>query len=713
MGTIEIFPDLLIKEAGSKTLVGGASALAVLSDLSDASYLRAAGTTPAQSYSATFRMGPLTGIPAGSLIRRIQLRMRYSHFQKASAAREIIQPVSALVGRSLGSVHSYWGFTTGESVPSYSLSTSPQVWTGPFRGATWDGKYWLNDLISRSGARFYASMQVNRQWAWSLARIYSLSLLVHWNEKPTGTLVEPSGTEVVSRPDFIWTYDDPEGDAQAFWAAAIFDQATTLLPGFVVDFPDWDVNKAPFKPVYYANGWGAQTEHTPEKPFGTDGNYVAYWIGTQAMMTNLALDTGWQSSAFVLDTEGPVTPALTAVYDAVVNGIVVTANGKDNLLDWALSSAEAGTSSRMALGSNVGVTTTGAQASHGSNSFQFTKNVSAGSITASMPSALGTQYGAPVSGSTQYTARAKFRTAVTGRLCRVGLSFYTSAGAIIGALAYGATITDTNAGFTEAVYTVTSPANAAFARLHIDVQSAAVDEVHYVDQLGILPGTQAWNRGGYADSDTRVTLFQRTIDGGTTWEDVPDSQLISAGLFAIFADYEVPSGATGGYRVRAEAEDQDGSRMVGDWSTMVSAAMPTFTSWWLRDLADPSLSMALHTASMAGTMPVPGTSDYPLGSDAAVMSTDGIKKGTLKLQVFTLSQTAWDSLLALLESNRTLLLQDTLGEQWYVRPSEFSYERLRAPALGAEAAAGQIVRHAHSGELSLSVVERPIERFIT
>src|SRR5688572_18981452 len=106
MGTVEVLPDLMVLESGSRTLGGGAvSSLAALNDASDTTYIQAAGNL-SQKWTGWFRFA-VPSIPAGATIRHVQLKHRYSHNTSATPGHERFVSVSILVGRQSGTRHVY------------------------------------------------------------------------------------------------------------------------------------------------------------------------------------------------------------------------------------------------------------------------------------------------------------------------------------------------------------------------------------------------------------------------------------------------------------------------------------------------------------------------------------------------------------------------------------------------------------------------------
>ena len=106
-----------------------------------------------------------------------------------------------------------------------------------------------------------------------------------------------------------------------------------------------------------------------------------------------------------------------------------------------------------------------------------------------------------VTPGTVYTATASFRAATVTRPVEVGLAWFDSGGAYITKVSdyfNGETTT----GWLKTIVSGTAPAAAAYASVIPVVSSPALNEVHYVDKLGIWPG-----RGPYWGTPTGPVLY--------------------------------------------------------------------------------------------------------------------------------------------------------------------------------------------------------------
>lgn len=137
----------------------------------------------------------------------------------------------------------------------------------------------------------------------------------------------------------------------------------------------------------------------------------------------------------------------------------------------------------------------------------------------------------PVKPSTQYTALVSFRQAAVaaGRTGRVDIAWYDATGTII-STGTGSAVALTSTTWTsqQSFLTATSPVNAAFAVLIVNVLGGTVaNEDTYFDQVSLAPGSSTtWTRGGLvqavgpgSDTFTRVdsAVSLGTADVGGAW----------------------------------------------------------------------------------------------------------------------------------------------------------------------------------------------------
>lgn len=875
MATVEILPDLMVVESGSKTLSGAASSLLALNDASDVSYVKAAGTL-AQNWAATFRFA-VPSLPTNAAIKSIAFRIRHSHNTGSSSGHERIAPVSILVGRLSGTKHVYDVFTAGERFDTYSTSTSVQQVTFPSRSKDWNGSHYLGERAQMlSGRRLYGTVGVQRSSASNSARLYSLSLVITYDEKPVVTLNQPSGAEVVARPPFDWEFSDPEGAPQEVFDARIYTQA--MANNAMFDTEDTDM----WPPLYHQVVYGPGIHHDLVSGFGENGGaYRSFLRARTAYIWTPGINyvnpaTGaffaplsdWDTSDFTIAIAAPRAPKVTAVYDSVSHGILVTVQGLDNMMEYNDSSFETDVSGYVG-GTNTTLASDATQFLHGNKSMKMTRNTSTGDATAISPlvpalegntytamawfranttsrtcvvtllfwndlgglvgaasnfhsltdvntgwrqsstwgtapagttqmsvqvAAIGaaateahfvdqvgifpgtfTQLltenqadlesgttgwaagtsssiaqdttqayrnkaslkvtrntttgtgsattptgtsGVPVLASTQYTASARFRANTAGRTVQISIAWYTAAGALI-STSTGTGVADVTTGWTQATVTATSPGTAAFATVIVEILSAIATEFHFVDGIVLNPGATpaeipTWDQGGFVHdtAEEHQIELQRylTLDdmGNPIWEVIPEPRVDHQPRHQTltYADYEVPALDSANYRAKIEAEDFAGDMQNSPWSSIATATMAAFDSWWLRDPLDPGeMSMRIRVVEATLTTPKPNSVDFPVGANAAVMTHDGSKTDAIRVTVDLLNEEDYEMFRALVDSGNTLLLQDVIGHQWYVQVDDGNqYDYLRAVKTPSEP---WPVRHAHRSSVNFIGVEKP------
>jgi len=172
--------------------------------------------------------------------------------------------------------------------------------------------------------------------------------------------------------------------------------------------------------------------------------------------------------------------------------------------------------------------------------------------------------------------------------------------------------------------------------------------------------------GGGATTTDRVEL-QRSVDGGTTWLPVRNTELDDGTITypaapVTILDYEAPNGTVTSYRARA-LHNYSGVYAASAWSTTQTATF-TATDYWIKHPNVPALNMKLPGGTAAAMVSYPDvqraarqTAFQPLGATLPVVVADtrAGATGTIVVQLRTTAEkTALD---ALLDRVATLLVQ--------------------------------------------------------
>lgn len=207
-------------------------------------------------------------------------------------------------------------------------------------------------------------------------------------------------------------------------------------------------------------------------------------------------------------TQHPVLPADFAIFaqdiDGVARAVAIDGLNPDfNMLTANQSSVETDTTGLVAI-TNCTIARDTAQFADGAASLRMRSSAGGAMVAGTTPT---NQYA--IVGLQKITGIAQFRTAVSGRSCRVNLMWYDSGNAFI-STTNGASVTDTTSGWTQAFCTATAPANAAFVRIAFEVLgTGAANEDHYVDKIGLKKSSSInWFVGGGSEfgNDKYITL---------------------------------------------------------------------------------------------------------------------------------------------------------------------------------------------------------------
>ena len=176
------------------------------------------------------------------------------------------------------------------------------------------------------------------------------------------------------------------------------------------------------------------------------------------------------------------------------------------------------------------------------------------------------------------------------------------------------------------------------------------------------------NPSGFASQFFQV---QRSDDGGTTWAYIRNgTQITASGTFtAQVLDYEAPRGLTVRYRARSIGISGE-ERIPSAWSAVVPQVLVTNDgTWWLKAVSAPSLNVGSLSATgeLSRTVEEPLTVFRPLGQNLPIVVSGLIGGVDGQMRLTTTTSSNWDAVEAVLNHQGTLLVQDPLGRQQYIR----------------------------------------------
>jgi len=164
---------------------------------------------------------------------------------------------------------------------------------------------------------------------------------------------------------------------------------------------------------------------------------------------------------------------------------------------------------------------------------------------------------------------------------------------------------------------------------------------------------------------------QRSDDSGVTWALLRDGDdiAVSGSYTATVTDYEAPRGLTVRYRARSIGVSGE-ERIPSAWSTAIPQVLVTNDgTWWLKAVADPTLNVGslIATGELTRRIEEPNTVFRVLGRSLPIVVAGLIGGVDGQLRLTALNDTQWDAIEDVLSHQGTLLVQDPLGRQNYIR----------------------------------------------
>lgn len=478
--------------------------------------------------------------------------------------------------------------------------------------------------------------------------------------KPTVTVTTPTegGNINTTQPLIAWSYSDADGKAPSGSEVRVYKQPGGGWTGF-------DPNTTTEVPVYtyLSNVFTGSNNQMAGVQLENSSTYRAY-VRVTSSPTPVAVQSDWDSNTFTVVIVPPATPALTASLQIAFAGEALALVGHVNELSENASSIET-SAAGWAVDSNVTLARVTTQFSNGIASLQMTRGGSA----AAMLAKTATPNAVAVPGQ-QYTARAKFKSAVTARSCRVNIRWKDLANATISTVA-GTLVADSTGAWTEVTATGTAPALTVGVELSVEVTGAlAAAEVHFVDDVFFGPGSAgntSFSLGGRAGASLKYYI-ERSDDNGVTWVPVRGAFGVAfpqETQSILTFDLEAPLNETLDYR--AYLVTTEPSVSVSTPYATVSDEMIPYERTWLKDPVDPTNNghYRVQEKWLSRSKDRQRAFFKPLGRTKPI-AFRGLADGEqFSVSFYIDTQAEFDKLERLLDSDNGLLYQ-TARKQWYV-----------------------------------------------
>lgn len=469
---------------------------------------------------------------------------------------------------------------------------------------------------------------------------------------PVVTVSAPSGTIATSKPIVIWSASIPSGASETFYRVRTFSAAQ-----------------------YGASGFNPATSATTDDSGAISSSSATQYqiaallpAGTSYRSYVQVTETGSEASGFLafgaysVALDMPPTPTLAAVATTdPVTGcpmIQLTAQALINLLTAVDASFETGIGTY--IGNNAVLSQSSAQALDGS----YSLSLSAVAASTNMFASSGYYTVLP---STQYSLGAYFRSAVTSRAVLVQIAWFDSSHTTL-AYSTSSTVNDTTTGWTLATVTGTSPSNAAYAAIYVIVDAVgAASEVHYVDEVGLFPGSgTVWSAGGFSATAGIVILRS---DGvyvrlASPLNPAPLSNSIAPDE-AVVNDYEVTPLVAYTYQALLHATGSQGL-VQSAYSSSVGASVST-TMWWELDPTNPSGATAAQPIQWNPSNTEQSTAHQVLGQETMIVISSAMMGIDMTASMELFDAATWSDFYDLATSQNTIFFSDPFGNSYYFR----------------------------------------------
>jgi hypothetical protein len=193
--------------------------------------------------------------------------------------------------------------------------------------------------------------------------------------------------------------------------------------------------------------------------------------------------------------------------------------------------------------------------------------------------------------------------------------------------------------------------------------------VEWSDTLGkasfTLTGTSP---SGYTSQYYDVN---RSDDDGVIYESIRDGDRIipNASFIGTAVDYEAPRDTVAYYRCRSVGVDASSNEFPSAWGTVQQVLITNDETWWFKVIEEPeyNLGSVRVLADLDVTIEEPNIVFRPLGSTRPIVVAGPLQGEDGIYNVKTINEAEWDDFYLVLTHQGTLLVQDPLGNQKYVR----------------------------------------------
>ncbi len=173
--------------------------------------------------------------------------------------------------------------------------------------------------------------------------------------------------------------------------------------------------------------------------------------------------------------------------------------------------------------------------------------------------------------------------------------------------------------------------------------------------------------GGYS---SQYYVVERSDDSGATYSVIRNgANIVPVSLIGTASDYEAPRTLTVYYRARAIGITTGSVEIPSSYSTVQQVLITNDATWWFKVPASPSLNVGSINVlnGLNITVEEPNTIFRPLGDDRPIVVAGTLQGKDGRYSITTNNNTQFNAILPVLNYQGTLLVQDPLGNQKYIR----------------------------------------------
>ncbi len=179
---------------------------------------------------------------------------------------------------------------------------------------------------------------------------------------------------------------------------------------------------------------------------------------------------------------------------------------------------------------------------------------------------------------------------------------------------------------------------------------------------------------GQAVSGSLVSQYfdiHRSDDAGEVYAGIRDGENITpnGSYVGVGVDYEAPRGGVSYYRARAVGVDSSSNEFPSAWSTVQQVLITNDNTWWFKAVDEPDINIGSVRvlAELDTNIEEPNTIFRPLGSTRPIVVAGPLQGEDGIYSIKTITEDEWDDFYPMLNYQGTILVQDPLENQKYIR----------------------------------------------